>query len=200
MRPVAVPHAQTFDSIRADVLDRLITVRESLGQNLGSMPTPVLRQEIDRVLDRMQTFMVDGDAERYRDFVARWVAYHLAEGAGPDNLVHVVVALGDVVIEVAKRRLPPGPASAGFVREVVRMSLAGARLIVDTLGAELAAMQARAPSGEKTKKRRRGGTSPRAASNPRAERRSGKERRKGERAGKSGRRASDRKPGERKRR
>jgi hypothetical protein len=134
-------HARTFEAIRSEVLDRLVDVRGSIDHTLSAVPVQVIRQEFDSVLDRMQSYLSDGDAGRYRSFAVRWVAFRLGEGFSPENLIHSVVALGDVVLEVARTRLPAGEESADFAREVARMNFVAARLIVDTLAAELESMK-----------------------------------------------------------
>jgi hypothetical protein len=133
-------HARTFATIRPEVLDRLLDVRGSIDHTLSGVPSQVMRQEFDAVLDRMQTYLVDEDAARYRRFVVRWVAFRLAEGFSPENLIHSVVALGDVIVEVARRRLPAGPDSADFTLQIARMNFLAARLIVDTLAEQLESM------------------------------------------------------------
>jgi hypothetical protein len=133
-------HARTFEAIRSEVLDRLLDVRGSIDHTLSAVPSQVIRQEFDAVLDRMQSYLLDGDTGRYRSFAARWVAFRLGEGFSPENLIHSVVALGDAVLEVARRRLPRGPDSADFSREVARMNFVAARHIVETLADELESM------------------------------------------------------------
>ncbi len=133
-------HARTFEAIRPEVLGRLLDVRSSIDHTLSGVPSQVIRQEFDAVLDRMQTYLADGNAGRYRSFAERWVAFRLGQGFSPENLIHSVVALGDAVLDVARRRLPPGSYSADFTREVARMNFVAARLIVETLARELDSM------------------------------------------------------------
>jgi hypothetical protein len=133
-------HARTFEAIRPEVLERLLDVRGSIDHTLSGVPSHVIRQEFDAVLDRMQSYLADKDAARYRSFASRWVAFRLGEGFSPENLIHSVVALGDVVLDVARRQLPPGAETADFTREVARMNFFAARLIVETLAGELEAM------------------------------------------------------------
>ena len=133
-------HARTFEAIRPEVLGRLLDVRGSIDHTLSGVPSQVIREDFDAVLDRMQTYLLDGDEARYRSFAERWVAFRLGEGFSPENLIHSVVALGDVVLEVARRRLSAGPETADFTREVARMNFVAARLIVETLAAELESM------------------------------------------------------------
>jgi hypothetical protein len=134
-------HARTFEAIRPEALDRLLDVRGSIDHTLAGVPAQVMRQEFDAVLDRMQSYLSDRDAARYRSFAVRWVAFRLGEGFSPENLIHSVVALGDVILEVARRRLAAGPESAEFAREVSRMTLVSARLIVEALAEDVEAMR-----------------------------------------------------------
>lgn len=138
---MAAGYAETFASIRPEVLTRLIDVRGSIDQSLSGMPSHVIRQEFDAVLDRMQSYLNDHDIERYRGFATRWVAFRLGEGLSPENLIHSVVALGDVVVEVARQRMPAKRETTEFVREVVRMNFVAARLIVETLASELESLR-----------------------------------------------------------
>ncbi|HTE55482.1 MAG TPA: hypothetical protein VK698_31725 [Kofleriaceae bacterium] len=133
-------HARTFESIRPDVLDRLLDVRGSIDHTLSGIPSHVIRQQFDAVLDRMQRYLRDGDAVKYRPLAERWVAFRLGEGSTPENLIHAVVALGDVILDVTRGRMPAGPDGAEFARAVARMNFAAARLIVESLAEALAAM------------------------------------------------------------
>ncbi|HLU66176.1 MAG TPA: hypothetical protein VKZ63_07860, partial [Kofleriaceae bacterium] len=87
------------------MLDRLVDVRGSIDHTLSAVPSHLIRQEFDSVLDRMSSYLADHDVARYRAFAARWVAFRLGEGFSPENLIHSMVAIGDVVLEVAKRSL-----------------------------------------------------------------------------------------------
>lgn len=133
-------HARTFESIRPDVLDRLLDVRGSIDHTLSGIPSHVIRQQFDAVLARMQAYLRDGDAARYRGLADRWVAFRLGEGATPENLIHAVVALGDVILDVARGRMAPGPATTEFAREVARLNFATARLVVEALAEALGSM------------------------------------------------------------
>jgi hypothetical protein len=130
-------HARTFEAIRPEVTARLLDVRGTIDHTLSAVPSQVIRQEFDAVLDRMQRYLGDREEAPYRSFASRWVAFRLGQGHSPENLIHSVVALGDVVVEIGRRRLPPGPDTAEFLREVARMNFLAARLIVEVLAAEL---------------------------------------------------------------
>jgi hypothetical protein len=88
------------------------------------------------VLDKMQSFLATGEIQSYRGFASRWIAMRVGEGA-PENLIHTLVAIGDVVAQTAQRRLGSGPEYDDFARELGRMSFLGARLLVELLADEL---------------------------------------------------------------
>ena len=134
-------HARTFEAIRPEVLERLVDVRGSIDHTLSGVPSHLIRQEFNAALDRMESYLADSDLERYRGFATRWVAFRLGEGFSPENLIHSVVSMGDVILEIARRRLPPGAETAEFLREVVRMNFVAARLIVEILASELETMR-----------------------------------------------------------
>jgi hypothetical protein len=134
-------HALTFEAIRPEVLERLVDVRGNLDPTPSGAPPAGVRQEFEAVLDRMQSYLLDGDVEKYRSFTVRWVAFRLGQGSSPENLIHSVVALGDVILDVARGRLPAGWERAEFARAIARMSLFAARVIVDALAEELASME-----------------------------------------------------------
>lgn len=134
-------HARTFEAIRPEVLERLVDVRGSIDHTLSGVPSHLIRQEFDAVLDHMEAYLADQDVERYRSFASRWVAFRLGEGFSPENLIHSVVAIGDVVLDLGRRRLPPGGETSEFLREVARMNFVAARLIVEILAAELETMR-----------------------------------------------------------
>src|SRR5690606_32625224 len=129
-------HARTFEAIRPEVVVRLVHLRVTTDHTLSSVPSHPIRKQFDSLLDRMSSYLADHDVARYRAFAARWVAFRLGEGFSPENLIHSMVAIGDVVLEVAKRSLPPGLETAEFLREVARVNFVAARIIVEILAGE----------------------------------------------------------------
>lgn len=133
---------ELFETIRPDVVARAIEVRASIKLGLAAQAPEVAAAALDAVLDRMVGFLHDRDPERYRGFISRWAAFHLGEGFEPEDLIHSVVTLGDVVVQVARQRLPASDETVALVRDLVRMTHAMARLVVDVLGDELAGFDA----------------------------------------------------------
>jgi hypothetical protein len=130
-------NAALFESLRSEVVEHILEARNTVETGWSTSTPELLRQQLDGILDRMQQYLLDEDADRYRDFVSRWVAFHLGEGRSPEDMVHSVVSLIDVMVQVARRTLPVGPTTADLVRQLNRMSLVGTRLVVDILGEEL---------------------------------------------------------------
>ena len=132
-------YAKTFESLRPYILDRLVEVRGAIDHAYASIPDDVIRSQFDQVLERMQGYLTDGDNKKYRGFANRWVAMRMGEGFPPENVVHAVVALGDVVVQVARHRLGSGDDAMKFVRAATHMTFVAARMVVETLADDLAA-------------------------------------------------------------
>ena len=96
-----------------------------------------------RVLDKMRDYLGHEEPESYRGFVSRWMVVRNSEGATPEQVIHALVAIGDVVAQVAQRAVGHTPEGADFVRATMRMSLVGVRLLAAGLADELEARYAR---------------------------------------------------------
>ena len=131
-------HARIFDALRAPVLARLVDVRGSIDHVYGKIPNAVIREHFDIILDKVRTFLATGDAGSYRRFSSRYLAIRVAEGFSHENLIHSIVAIGDVVAQVARTELEPSPEREGFIREVIRMNFVHARMLVAFFAEELA--------------------------------------------------------------
>jgi hypothetical protein len=130
-------YAKTFETLRPYILERLVDVRAAIDHGYASIPDAVIRDQFDQVLERMQAYLDDGDAEKYRSFANRWVAMRMGEGFPPENVIHALVALADVVVQVARHRLGPGDDAIKFVRAVTQMNFAAARMVVEILAEEM---------------------------------------------------------------
>lgn len=134
---MAQHHAELFRSLRPDALTRLIEVRASIDQAFAAITPEVIGPQFDMVLDKMQSYLYTEDPESFRSFAGRWVAMRVGSGEAPQNLVHAVVSIGDVVVQIAQARTGSGPQLADFSRAVARMTFIGCRMLVDHLAEEL---------------------------------------------------------------
>lgn len=130
-------HADTFRALRAEVLERLVAIRASIDRAYEGLPDDVIRGQFDVVLGNMASYLDVRDPHRFRDFVKRWAAMRAGEGFAPENVVHAVVAIGDVVRRVAHKRLGMSAETAEFGQAVTFMSGLAARTLVAELADEL---------------------------------------------------------------
>jgi hypothetical protein len=140
---MAERHAELFDALREEALARLVEVRGSIDHSYATIAEDEIRPQFDRVLDKMREYLANQDIEAYRGFANRWMAVRGSEGIKSENLIHAVVAIGDVIIQVVQRRMGQVPEAIEFARAVVAMNLVGARLIVELLAEELESRYAR---------------------------------------------------------
>jgi hypothetical protein len=130
-------HARIFESLRHDVLARLVEVRGSIDHAYTRIPEDRIREQFDTVLDKMASYLATEDPKLYRTFASRYMAMRVGEGVSAENLIHSVVAIGDVVIKIAESKMPRSHERNEFTRAVVRMNFVAARMLVILLGEEV---------------------------------------------------------------
>lgn len=135
---MAGSHAELFDTIRADVLERLVEVRGSIDHAYASLSDEIVREQFGVVLDKMRSYLVTQNPELYRSFATRWLAMRTGQGFAAENIIHSVVALGHVVMDVAKARFGPTPQYYSFARAMSHLNYVAARMLVELLADELA--------------------------------------------------------------
>jgi hypothetical protein len=142
-------YAQAFQALRPQIMTRLVDVRGSIDQSFVDLTEDTARERFDTMLGRMQAYLESGDRSAYRSYLSRWMALRTGEGATAESVVHTVVAVGDVVVQIARAQLPNEDSTTEFVREVTRLNFIAARLIVENLADELARLTRRrtAPLG-----------------------------------------------------
>ncbi len=129
-------HAETFESLRGDVLAKLIDIRTSIDRAYERIPDDIVAGQFDAVLGKMAAYLKSGDSSAYRGFVTRWSAMREGEGFGPENVIHSVVAIGDVVVRTAHKKFGPGE-RADFLRAVTEATALSARWLVEALADQL---------------------------------------------------------------
>jgi hypothetical protein len=130
-------HANTFHSLRDEVLSRLVAIRASIDRGYAQIPDDVVREQFDTVLSKMASYLETDDPGPYRGFVQRWGAMREGEGFGTENVIHSLVAIGDVVRRVAQKHLEMTPETADFNRAVTGACTVAARVLVDGLADQL---------------------------------------------------------------
>lgn len=129
--------ADTFETLREDVLTRLVDIRGSIDAAYARVPDDEMRDQFGVVLRNMAGYLATGDEEALRGFIARWAAMREGQGFGPENVLHAVVAIADVVVRVAQKRYGPGEQTE-LLRAVTAMAGLVARWLIAGLADELA--------------------------------------------------------------
>jgi len=130
-------HAELFDSIREDVLTRLVEVRGSIDHAYATVAEDVIREQFCVVLDKMRSYLVTQNPDLYRSFATRWLAMRTGQGFAPENIIHSMVALGNVVSDVAKARFGPTPEYFSFARAMAHLNFVATRMLVELLAEEV---------------------------------------------------------------
>jgi hypothetical protein len=131
-------YAQIFDSLRPEVLARLIEVRGSIDHAYEKIPQETIREHFDLALDKMYIYLATDDVSTYRRFVSRYMAVRVGEGLNQEDIIHSAVAIGDVVVQVAREIMPESPRRENFIRAVMRMNFVHARMLVAFVAEDLA--------------------------------------------------------------
>lgn len=129
--------AELFTKLRPQFLARLDEVREALDESYQGLDPGLARERFEMLVDRYQGYLAESDVDGHRRFLRRWLALRLAEGRSPESVLHVLVAIGDVLVQVARTNLPPTPTTLDLVRELQRLTYVTARLVVDVLAEDL---------------------------------------------------------------
>ncbi|MEM9490344.1 MAG: hypothetical protein AAGC55_14455 [Myxococcota bacterium] len=131
-------HVRLFDSLRGKILTRLLEVRGGIDHAYAKIPGEVMRAHFEILLDKVRTYLAIDDASSYRRFAIRYLAIRVAEGFSHENLIHSVVAIGDVAAQVARTELEPSVQREEFLRALTRMNFAHARMLVAFVADDLA--------------------------------------------------------------
>ena len=140
--PAAPGHAHALARLKPALLARLIDVRASLDHGFARLDEAAARAQLEPLIDHQLGFLASGDPALLRGFLRSWRAVLAADGVGPESLLHVVIAIGDVVAQVAQQQLDAGARTAEVVSSLARVTWTTARLVVETIAEDLAARAA----------------------------------------------------------
>jgi hypothetical protein len=126
---------ELLEAIRPAVIARIVEGSPPI--KLGLAPGADAGPQLEALLDRLVALVADPDPRRHLGFVTRWVASHLGEGYTPEDMVHAIVTLGDLMAQGVRGRPAAGTAGLGLIRDLARATRALVRLVVDVLGGEL---------------------------------------------------------------
>ncbi|HVV84342.1 MAG TPA: hypothetical protein VHE35_14845 [Kofleriaceae bacterium] len=128
-------YVAAFDELRPTMLARLVEVRASLDHAIARWPSEAAQAMFEKVLLGLQTLMASSDQALHRGFVRSFVALRGAEGLAPDHALRLLVAIGDVAIQVAKAARPDDTALPLAITYALRIT---ARQVNEVTADELA--------------------------------------------------------------
>jgi hypothetical protein len=131
-------HATVLAGLKPAVLARLVEVRSSLDHGFARLDDDEARAQLEQVLDHQANYLATGDPVSLRGFLRSYRAVRAADGLGPENLLHAVIAIGDVTAQVAQKELAAGARTAELVSSLARVSWSTARMVVEIIAEELA--------------------------------------------------------------
>lgn len=129
------PYVAAFEGLRPAVLARLLEVRPSLDHAFARMGEAEAHALFDGVLLGLRTLLLTGDHALHRGFVQTFIALRGADGLSPDHALRVLVAIGDVAVQVARRDRPDDGTLVLAITSAIRVT---ARLVNEVIADELA--------------------------------------------------------------
>jgi hypothetical protein len=124
-----------FEGLRPAVLARLLEVRSSLDHAFARLTPEDAGALFEGVLIGLRTFLLTGDQGLHRGFVQSFIALRGADGLAPDHAQRVLVAIGDVTVQVVRRDRPDDMTLMLAVIAAIRVT---ARLVNEVVADELA--------------------------------------------------------------
>jgi hypothetical protein len=131
----AAGYVAGFDRLRPAILARLVEVRTSLDHTIARWSAAEAEATFDKALIGLQTLLATSDHALHRGFVRSFVALRGAEGLGPDHALRLLVAIGDVAVQVAKAARPDDGELPLALTHAMRVT---ARLVNEVTADELA--------------------------------------------------------------
>lgn len=127
-------YVAAFEGLRPAVLDRLLEVRASLDHAFSRLGPDEARELFEGVLLGLRTLLATGDLALHRGFVHGFVALREGEGLAPDHAQRVLVAIGDVIVQVARRDHPDDVTLILAINSAIRLT---ARMVNEVIADEL---------------------------------------------------------------
>lgn len=130
-------HAAMLESLRPALLARLVEVRGSLDYGLARASEAEAREHLDAVLRHQAAYLATWDWRLHRSFLQTYLAMRAGDGMTSDDVLHVLSAIGDVAVEVARARFAESPALPGLLVALARFNAHTVRGVIDLVAEEL---------------------------------------------------------------
>jgi hypothetical protein len=126
-----------LEQLRPAVLARLVEIRGSLDYTLARLPEPDARERLDAVLRHLQTYVTTWDWRLHRSFLQTYLAMRAGEGMSSDDVLHVLVAIGDVAVEIVRGRMPDHPSTPAILVALAKFNAHTVRAVIDLVAEDL---------------------------------------------------------------
>ncbi len=128
-------YVAAFEQLRPTILARLVEVKASLDHAIARWSPETAQAMFDKVLVGLQALMTTNDSGLHRGFVRSFVALRGAEGLPPDHALRLLVAIGDVAIQVVRAQRGDDGSLPLAITSALRVT---ARLVNEVTADELA--------------------------------------------------------------
>lgn len=135
--PTPADHAATLESLRPAVLARLVEIRGSLDHALARVGEAEAREHFDAVLRHTQAYVATWDWRLHRSFLQSYIALRAGDGMSSDDVIHVLVAVGEVLVEMVRGQLGNKPIVHELVVAVTKVNAHTVRGVIDLVAEEL---------------------------------------------------------------
>jgi len=129
--------AAMLEQVRPAILARLVELRGSLDHALARQTETEARQHLEPVLRHLQTYLTTWDWRLHRSFLQSYLAMRAGDGMSSDDVLHVLAAFGDVVVDTVRRRMADHPAQPALLVAVAKFNAHTVRAVIDLVAEEL---------------------------------------------------------------
>lgn len=130
-------HAATLDALRPACLARLVEIRGSLDYTLARLPEAEARVHLEAVLRHMQAYVATWDWRLHRSFLQTYLAMRGTDGMTSDDVIHVLAAIGDVVVEIVRKQLADDAVLPELMSALARFNAHTVRGVIDLVAEDL---------------------------------------------------------------
>jgi hypothetical protein len=130
-------HAATLESLRPAVLARLVEIRASLDYTLGRASESDARDHLDAVLRHLQNYLTTWDWRLHRSFLQTYLAMRAGDGMSSDDVLHLLHAIVDVVIDNVRAKREEHAATPELVVALAKFSAHTVRCVIDLVAEDL---------------------------------------------------------------
>lgn len=130
-------HAAMLDTLRPAVLARLVEIRGSLDHALARVPEPEARDHFDQVLRHQQAYLTTWDWRLHRNFLQTYLALRAGDGMTSDDVLHVLAAIGEVVVELVRKQLHEHPVTPSLQVALAKFNAHTVRAVIDLVAEDL---------------------------------------------------------------